>query len=131
MPTLVRARADPSCGPLAKTSVRGRRGPGGDVCIPPSPPELDCNEVEHTDFTVIKKHEDGSPGGDPHNFLTPMENGIGCGTPVPEVPDTPEPEPEPESPTVPEPEPEAQPDYPDIPQIPDGGGDDGAWRRGT
>jgi len=50
-----------------------------DVCIPPSPPELDCNEVEHTDFTVIKRHEDGSPGGDPHNFSTPMEMGLAAG----------------------------------------------------
>jgi micrococcal nuclease len=40
-----------------------------DVCIPPPPPDLDCPEVEYTNFRVL------SP--DPHGFDRDRD-GIGC-----------------------------------------------------
>ncbi len=100
-----------------------------DTCIPPSPPELDCNEIEHTDFTVVKKHEDGSQRNDPHNF-DPDGDGTGCETPLPEPPEIPEPEPETEIPSIPEPQSEPEPYYPDPPQVPDGGGEGGGFVGG-
>lgn len=50
------------------------RNPGCDpayptVCIPSPPPDLDCSEIEHRNFTVL------SP--DPHNFDSDND-GIGC-----------------------------------------------------
>jgi micrococcal nuclease len=40
-----------------------------DVCIPPSPPDLDCGDVDHRRFTVY------SP--DPHRFDGDFD-GVGC-----------------------------------------------------
>lgn len=40
-----------------------------DVCIRPYPPDLDCPEVQYTDFKVLPP--------DPHNFDR-EEDGIGC-----------------------------------------------------
>ncbi len=40
-----------------------------DVCIPSPPPDLDCGEISHRNFTVL------SP--DPHRF-DGDKNGIGC-----------------------------------------------------
>lgn len=39
------------------------------VCIPPSPPDLDCGEIDHRRFSVV--------GGDPHRF-DGDDDGIGC-----------------------------------------------------
>ncbi len=39
------------------------------VCIPPPPPDLDCDDIEEVNFPVV--------GNDPHN-LDPDGNGIGC-----------------------------------------------------
>ena len=40
-----------------------------DVCIAPYPPDLDCGEIEYSNFRVIQP--------DPHRF-DGDENGIGC-----------------------------------------------------
>jgi micrococcal nuclease len=40
-----------------------------DVCIPPPPPDLDCNDISHRRFRVL------SP--DPHNFDVNVD-GVGC-----------------------------------------------------
>ena len=39
------------------------------VCIPPPPPDLDCGDIVHRNFTVI--------GADPHRF-DGNNDGIGC-----------------------------------------------------
>lgn len=39
------------------------------VCIPPPPPDLDCDDIEEFNFQVV--------GDDPHDF-DPDGNGIGC-----------------------------------------------------
>lgn len=41
------------------------------VCIPPPPPDLDCGDIAHRNFTVI--------GSDPHNF-DGDNDGVGCET---------------------------------------------------
>ena len=41
------------------------------VCIPPPPPDLNCADIEHTDFTVLEP--------DPHGFDGDGD-GIGCET---------------------------------------------------
>lgn len=41
------------------------------VCIPPAPPDLDCPQVQYTDFSVV--------GSDPHGFDADND-GIGCET---------------------------------------------------
>lgn len=41
------------------------------VCIPPPPPDLDCGDIAHRNFTVI--------GADPHRF-DGNNDGIGCQT---------------------------------------------------
>lgn len=41
------------------------------VCIPPPPPDLDCDEIAFSDFQVV--------GSDPHGFDTD-DDGIGCET---------------------------------------------------
>lgn len=40
-----------------------------DVCIPPPPPDLNCSDIEHRQFTV--------EGDDPHGFDTDGD-GVGC-----------------------------------------------------
>ncbi len=40
-----------------------------DECIPPHPPDLDCGEIEYSNFRVIQS--------DPHGF-DGDEDGIGC-----------------------------------------------------
>ena len=40
-----------------------------DVCIPPYPPDLDCGEIEYSNFRVVQP--------DPHRF-DGDKNGIGC-----------------------------------------------------
>jgi micrococcal nuclease len=45
------------------------------LCIPPPPPELNCDELLDRDFTV--RHDVADP--DPHRF-DPDRNGIGCET---------------------------------------------------
>ncbi len=40
-----------------------------DVCIAPPPPDLDCKDITHRDFTVLE--------ADPHNF-DGDKDGIGC-----------------------------------------------------
>ena len=40
-----------------------------DVCIPPAPPDLDCGEISHRNFTVLPP--------DPHRF-DGDEDGVGC-----------------------------------------------------
>jgi micrococcal nuclease len=40
------------------------------VCIPPSPPDLDCADIPHRRFTVV--------GADPHRFDGSDDDGIGC-----------------------------------------------------
>ena len=39
------------------------------VCIPPPPPDLNCGDIEHQNFTVV--------GSDPHNFDSD-DDGVGC-----------------------------------------------------
>lgn len=39
------------------------------VCIPPPPPDLNCDDIPHTDFTVV--------GSDPHGF-DGDDDGVGC-----------------------------------------------------
>jgi hypothetical protein len=39
------------------------------VCIPPPPPDLDCDEIRYDNFTVI--------GRDPHGF-DGERDGVGC-----------------------------------------------------
>lgn len=39
------------------------------ICIPPSPPDLNCNDIPHKNFTVLQP--------DPHDFDS-NKNGIGC-----------------------------------------------------
>jgi hypothetical protein len=39
------------------------------VCLPPPPPDLNCDDVPHRDIAVI--------GGDPHRF-DGDGNGVGC-----------------------------------------------------
>lgn len=41
------------------------------VCIPPPPPDLNCDDIEYTDFTVIQP--------DPHDFDRDKDS-IGCET---------------------------------------------------
>jgi micrococcal nuclease len=41
-----------------------------DVCIAPSPPDLDCDEVPHTNIRVLPP--------DPHRFDGRDDDGIGC-----------------------------------------------------
>ena len=41
-----------------------------DVCIPPSPPDLDCGDIPHRRFRVV--------GNDPHRFDGRDQDGIGC-----------------------------------------------------
>jgi micrococcal nuclease len=40
-----------------------------EVCIPPPPPDLDCQDIEYRNFTVLDP--------DPHNF-DGDDDGIGC-----------------------------------------------------
>ena len=40
-----------------------------DVCIPPSPPDLDCEDIEYRDFRLLPS--------DPHEFDENF-NGVGC-----------------------------------------------------
>ena len=40
------------------------------VCIPPSPPDLDCGDILHRRFTVLPP--------DPHRFDGSDDDGIGC-----------------------------------------------------
>jgi len=68
-----------------------------DFCIPPSPPDLDCDDIAATDFTVFFP--------DPHRFDGDSD-GIGCESSQP----TPEPEPEPSEPE----QPSCDPSYPDV-----------------
>jgi hypothetical protein len=42
-----------------------------DVCIPPPPPELDCDDISYNDFTVLTP--------DPHGFDSEGD-GTGCET---------------------------------------------------
>jgi len=48
-----------------------------DVCIPPYPPDLDCDEIYYSNFRVI--------GNDPHGF-DKDNDGIGCEVGSPSVP---------------------------------------------
>lgn len=57
-PRLVDAPASGNCDPSYP-----------DVCIPPSPPDLDCGDISHRRFKVI--------GSDPHRF-DGDGNGLGC-----------------------------------------------------
>lgn len=41
------------------------------VCIPPPPPDLDCGDIPHRNFTVV--------GSDPHGFDSDGD-GVGCET---------------------------------------------------
>ena len=68
-----------------------------DFCIPPSPPDLDCDDIAANDFTVFYP--------DPHRF-DGDNDGIGCESYQP----TPEPEPEPSEPE----QPSCDPSYPDV-----------------
>lgn len=43
--------------------------PDEDVCIPSPPPDLDCGDIEHKDFTVLQP--------DPHRF-DGDKDGVGC-----------------------------------------------------
>ena len=41
-----------------------------DVCIPPTPPDLNCGDIAYRRFTVLP--------ADPHGFDGNNNNGIGC-----------------------------------------------------
>ena len=65
---------------LARIRHRGSGGGGGGgnchpsyptLCIPPPPPDLDCDDIPYTNFTVV--------GTDPHGF-DGDNDGVGCGT---------------------------------------------------
>jgi len=45
------------------------------VCIPPPPPDLDCNQISYRNFTVLWN----VPDPDPHHFDADHD-GIGCET---------------------------------------------------
>ena len=80
---LIGGRGVDTCkgGPGTDKTVGCERGDGGgggncdpsypDFCIPPPPPDLDCGQVNGTNFTVI--------GNDPHGF-DGDNDGIGCET---------------------------------------------------
>lgn len=46
-----------------------------DICIPPPPPDLNCKDISHRNFRVIKHP-------DPHGF-DHDQDGIGCEKPSP------------------------------------------------
>ena len=64
-----------------------------DVCIPPRPPDLDCDEISYSNFRVT--------GSDPHG-LDRDNDGIGCevGSPSEPVKSTPQTDCDPSYPTV-------------------------------
>jgi endonuclease YncB( thermonuclease family) len=82
--------ADPGCSDSADSSefsdAPGCHPSYPTICIPPPPPDLDCEEMLDRDFTV--RHDVVDP--DPHR-LDPDRNGVGC-----ELEPEPDPEPEPE-----------------------------------
>jgi hypothetical protein len=57
-PTPIRLMRSGACDPYYPT-----------VCIPPPPPDLDCDDISFRNFSVIE--------GEPHNFDTDHD-GIGC-----------------------------------------------------
>ena len=59
--------------PKLKTSKCDSAYP--DVCIPPPPPDLNCKDINHQNFRVIKHP-------DPHGF-DHDKDGIGCEKPSP------------------------------------------------
>lgn len=62
--------APPSAPPPTAPSRGGNCDPSyPDVCIPSPPPDLDCGEISHEDFTVLQP--------DPHGF-DGDDDGIGC-----------------------------------------------------
>jgi len=65
-----------------------------DVCIPPYPPDLDCDEIFYSNFRVV--------GNDPHGFDTDYD-GIGCEVGSPSSPNPPAPT-----------QPSCDPSYPDV-----------------
>ena len=42
------------------------------VCIPPYPPDLNCDDIPYNNFTVV--------GSDPHGFDGNDNDGVGCET---------------------------------------------------
>jgi micrococcal nuclease len=65
--------AEPAAAPAATAAPT----PGGDcdpaypdVCIPPPPPDLDCDDIPHRNFKVLPP--------DPHRFDGQDSDGIGC-----------------------------------------------------
>lgn len=64
-------------GPAAAPKVAAPAARGGncdpsypDVCIPPSPPDLDCADIPHRRFRVLPP--------DPHRFDGSDDDGLGC-----------------------------------------------------
>jgi hypothetical protein len=84
------------------------------VCIPPPPPDLDCEDIPANDFPIV--------GDDPHNLDGSDNDGIGCESPagggVPAPPPAPPPPPAtppappPTAPGAPRPVPPQPPDLP-------------------
>ncbi|MDP9312365.1 MAG: thermonuclease family protein [Chloroflexota bacterium] len=67
-PTAAPARAAP---PTSAKPAKGNCDPAyPDVCIPPAPPDLDCNDITHRRFRVLPP--------DPHRFDGRDNDGIGC-----------------------------------------------------
>ncbi len=57
--------------PTQPNSTKGNCDPSyPDVCIPPSPPDLDCGDIDHRRFRVLPP--------DPHRFDGRDNDGIGC-----------------------------------------------------
>ncbi|MDQ3823304.1 MAG: hypothetical protein M3321_08695, partial [Actinomycetota bacterium] len=65
--------------PAPGDSSPGQASPGGchpsypSVCIPPPPPDLDCADIPHRDFSAPADVRDP----DPHDF-DGDEDGVGC-----------------------------------------------------
>jgi hypothetical protein len=94
-----------------------------DTCIPPPPPNLNCDDVSDTNFEVV--------GSDPHGF-DGDNDGIGCesGSGVPDDDDDGNDDGNDDGDEEPEPEPEPEPGDGDTGGGDDGGGDEGGGDDG-
>ena len=103
-----------------------------------------CNDIREDSLPALRREVARLSKRTDEDVRTTLEDGIGrlaelveaeCvepreRDPEPEPEPEPEPQPEIEIPTTPEPQPEPVPDYPDIPQTPDGGGGGGGGDDG-
>jgi micrococcal nuclease len=69
-PTTRRTPQQPTASSSTPTASTNCDAAYPDVCIPPSPPDLDCKDITHRNFRVLPP--------DPHRFDGRDNDGIGC-----------------------------------------------------